>query len=76
MTEYEILIAQFKEGDQNAFSKLMNRYKSVIFSYVRRKVSSADDADDITQDVFVNVYKALPKWQPRASFNLDFVQIS
>ncbi len=68
MTEDEILITKFKEGDQDAFSKLMGKYKTFIFSYVRRKTSSDDDADDITQEVFVNVYKALPKWQPRASF--------
>ena len=65
MTEDETLIAQFGDGDQDAFSKLVNKYKSLIFSYVRRKVGDSDDADDITQDV---VYRALPNWQPRASF--------
>jgi RNA polymerase sigma-70 factor (ECF subfamily) len=68
MTEDEILIAQFKAGDQNAFSTLMTKYKSLIFSYVRRKVGDNDDANDITQEVFVEVYRALPNWQPRASF--------
>ncbi|HIE27071.1 TPA: RNA polymerase sigma factor [Candidatus Poribacteria bacterium] len=68
MTEDEIIIAQFREGDQDAFSNLMKKYKSLIFSYVRRKVGNDDDADDITQEVFVKVYKALPNWQPRASF--------
>ncbi|MBM3239914.1 RNA polymerase sigma factor [Candidatus Poribacteria bacterium] len=68
MTEDEILIAQFKDGDQNAFSTLMTKYKSLLFSYVRRKVGDNDDAEDITQEVFVKVYRALPNWQPRASF--------
>ncbi|MBC8230013.1 sigma-70 family RNA polymerase sigma factor [bacterium] len=68
MTEDETLIARFRDGDQDAFSKLVNKYKSLIFSYVRRKVGDSDDADDITQDVFVKAYRALPNWQPRASF--------
>ncbi|MBM3239915.1 sigma-70 family RNA polymerase sigma factor [Candidatus Poribacteria bacterium] len=68
MTEDEILIAQFKDGAQDALSKLLKKYKSLIFSYVRHKVGDNDDADDITQEVFVEVYRALPNWQPRASF--------
>lgn len=68
MTEDEILIDQFRNGDQDAFSKLMQKYQTPIFDYVRRKVGNDDDANDITQEVFVKVHRALPDWQPRASF--------
>ncbi len=68
MTEDEVLIAKFKTGDERAFSQLMQKYKSKIISYVRRKVGTHEDAYDITQEVFVKVYRALPKWEPRASF--------
>ncbi len=68
MTEDEVFIAQFKTGDERAFNQLVQKYKSEIISYVRRKVGNDEDADDITQDVFVKMYRALPKWQPRVSF--------
>ncbi len=64
----KILVAQFKVGDQNAFSKIMKKYNVRIFSYVRYKVKNYEDAKDITQDIFVKVFKALPNWEPKATF--------
>jgi len=63
-----ILVAQFQAGAQNAFSKIMEKYNARIFSYVRHKVRNYEDAKDITQDIFVKVFKALPNWQPKATF--------
>jgi len=70
MTEEDdnILVAQFKAGAQNAFSKIMEKYNARIFSYARRYINNNEDAQDITQDIFIKVFKALPNWEPKATF--------
>lgn len=64
----DILVAQFKAGDRNAFGKIMEKYHARMFSYVKRYVNINEDIQDIVQDIFIKVFKALPNWEPRASF--------
>lgn len=71
-----ILAAQFKSGDQSAFSQLMNKYSASMFYYAKSMVRNYEDAEDITQDIFVRVFKALPSWEPRASFKTWLYRIA
>lgn len=69
MTDDEKLIEQFKTGDLSAFDELMTKHRaSVYYLALRMTNSNREDAEDITQEVFVRVFKALPAWKPRASF--------
>jgi RNA polymerase sigma-70 factor (ECF subfamily) len=68
MTDDETLIRQFKEGDISAFDELMNRYNRQIYYLALRMTHSHEDAEDISQEVFVRIFRALPKWKPKASF--------
>jgi RNA polymerase sigma-70 factor (ECF subfamily) len=47
-------------GDQNAFSWLIQQYHALVFHTAYRVVASREDAEDICQEVFINVYKGLP----------------
>lgn len=54
------LIADFNAGNKDrAFTALVKKYQQRIYWVVRRLVPDHDDADDVTQEVFVKVYKAL-----------------
>ena len=68
MVDDETLIGQIKEGDLSAFDELMNRYSKLVYYLALRMTNSHEDAEDIRQEVFVRVFKALPAWKPRASF--------
>ncbi len=68
MTDDEILIKRFKEGDISAFDELMDKYNRKIYYLALRMSKSPEDAEDISQEVFVRVFKALVKWKPKASF--------
>ncbi len=72
----EKLVAQFQAGHQSAFDELMKRYKSRIFSYLFRSVKNYEDAEDITIEVFVKVYRALDNWQPKAKFSTWLYKIA
>lgn len=68
MIDDRTLIEQIKEGDLSAFDELMNRYSKSIYYMALRMTNSHEDAEDISQEVFVKVFKALPAWKPKASF--------
>ena len=68
MADDEALIEQFKKGDLSAFDELMGKYSRKIRYLAYRMTNNYEDAEDITQEVFVRVFKALPTWKPKASF--------
>jgi len=69
MTDDETLIEQFKKGDLSAFDELMERHwKPIYYLALRMTNNRREDAEDITQEVFAKVFKALPAWKPKASF--------
>src|SRR5438067_12444637 len=55
------LLALFRDGDDEAFGILHDRYRQRLFGYVRQMLSagSRQDAEDVLQDVFVRAYGAL-----------------
>lgn len=59
----EALICKAKAGDTEAFRELYDEFVDYIFSFVRSRVSSREDALDITQEVFVDFWNGLKKFQ-------------
>ena len=53
------LIQQTLMGDQGAFSTLVQRYQKPLHALVWRKIGDFHIAEEITQDIFLNVYKKL-----------------
>lgn len=51
-----------------AFEELVKRYERYVFNISRRYLGSEDEAEDITQDVFVRVLHALPSFEGRSQF--------
>ncbi len=73
------LVSRCQGADLTAFNTLVSRYKDKIYRYVYRMTGSADDAEDLTQEVFVRMYTAiggfrrdasLPTWLYRIAGNL------
>lgn len=62
------LITAFQNGDILGFNELVRRYQERVYWIARRMVLDHDDADDITQDVFVKVYGALNKFRMESEF--------
>ncbi|MCH7598087.1 sigma-70 family RNA polymerase sigma factor [Patescibacteria group bacterium] len=57
----EQLIEDYFKGDEASFELLVQNYLKPIYSFVYRYVDNVHDADDITQDVFVKVWRNLKK---------------
>ncbi|HPE30307.1 MAG TPA: RNA polymerase sigma factor [Parvularculaceae bacterium] len=58
------LMSEVAEGDHHAFTELMSRYKTPLFRFILRYVGSPSDAEDLLQDVFVNVYSKAATYDP------------
>jgi RNA polymerase sigma-70 factor (ECF subfamily) len=74
-TDHE-LIHSAQSGDLKAFDLLMQRYDRRIFSLAASYVHTSDDAKDIYQEVFIRVYKGLPKFEVRSEFSTWLYRIT
>ncbi len=63
-----ILVRRYKEGDEKAFDSLFEKYEQSIYSICYRYVRNEPDARELTQDVFLKVYKNLKKFDERSKF--------
>lgn len=71
----EELVKRCQQNDHQAFRALVDRYKHRIHWLVRRMVGGPD-AEDLTQDVFLRVYQAMPNFQGRSSFKTWIYRIA
>jgi RNA polymerase sigma-70 factor (ECF subfamily) len=70
------LIMQAQRGNMNAFEQLVQRHDKRVLTIVAGYVHSADDAKDIYQEVFLRVYKGLPKFQYKSEFSTWIYRIT
>ena len=59
MINDELLAAKALGGDLGAFEELVNRYKKSVFTIVYRIIGQYQEAEDITQEVFLIIYEKL-----------------
>ena len=59
---------QFQNGNRDAFTHLVHRHKHTIFRFVLSRVKDRELASDLTQDVFVKVFKSAELYQPNRKF--------
>lgn len=62
------LVAQAKAGDRRSFEALVRRYRKRIYALALHITGSAHEADDITQEVFLKAFQALPQFEGRSAF--------
>lgn len=56
------------QTDPAAFQELMSRYAGPVFAYARTSTHSVQDAEEVTQDVFVKIYRAAHRFDSHYSF--------
>lgn len=62
------LVLKSQQGDVHAFDILVERYHSRIYSLTYNMCSNREDAEDLTQEVFVKAFEALPRFKGKSSF--------
>ncbi|MBT3206201.1 MAG: sigma-70 family RNA polymerase sigma factor [Gammaproteobacteria bacterium] len=64
----ELALAKARKGDMEAMEYLYRTYSSAVYSLALRITSSNADAEDITQDTFIEVFKKLDQFKGSAPF--------
>lgn len=65
----EQLIFSFQQGNQEAYTEIVIRYKDRLTNFVFRYVGSYDECDDIVQDTFVKVFTSKHLYKEVAKFS-------
>ena len=68
-TEETQLIRRAQCGDRDAFAQLLKRFKQPVYHQALRMVGHAEDAADLTQEVFLKVWQGLPSFQGDSTFS-------
>jgi RNA polymerase sigma-70 factor, ECF subfamily len=66
MTSDEALMIEFQRGSREAFEELFARYRDPLYGFFRRRLQGGPRADDLTQEVFLAVMRAISRYEPRA----------
>jgi RNA polymerase sigma-70 factor (ECF subfamily) len=59
-------VVRFQQGDPDAFVTLYMRYFDRVYAYLRVALGESAAAEDLTQQVFMSVWQALPRYEVRA----------
>lgn len=70
------LINKLKSGDDHAFNFLLKEYKVKVFNTCINMVQDEADAEDVAQEVFMEVYKSVPKFRGDSSLSTWIYRIS
>jgi len=70
------LIERCKAGDETAFSALVQRYSGRAYQIAYGVLGSREDAEEVAQDVFVRVFRALPKFRGDSEFTTWMYRIA
>lgn len=63
------LMLQVQQGDESAFAELVERYQNRVLSVLYNALGHLEEAEDLTQDVFMRVYRARHGYRPSAKFS-------
>lgn len=58
-----VLVLRCQEDDCEAFDEIVARYKDGIYNYIWRMISNREDAEDLTQEVFVRAFVAIKSFR-------------
>ena len=75
MTDPDI-IQSVLNGDQNSYTLIVEKYQSNVFRTAIGFVHNKEDAEEITQDVFVKAYQALPSFKGTSAFSTWLYRIT
>ena len=63
------LMLRVKRGDRAAFAELVDKYKQPVMNFIFRSLRDETEAEDLAQNVFLQVYKSRSRYKQTAKFS-------
>src|SRR3954463_1584324 len=70
-----LLLARLRDGDERAFTELVDRYQSALMSVAIRYVGSRAAAEDVVQETWVGVLRGIDRFEGRSALKTWIFQI-
>src|SRR3954464_5739332 len=70
------IVCRILDGDRDLYTDLVRRYEKRIVNYVYRITHRYEEAHDLTQEIFVKVYLALDRYDPKYQFSTWLFRIA
>ncbi len=70
------LVALAQKGDMRSYDALVTRHRGRIFAMIRNMIHQEADAWDLSQEVFIKAWKALPRFEAKARFSTWLYRIA
>ena len=70
------LIAACQQGDPRAFREVFELYKDRIYALCRHMSNTPEDAEDLTQEVFVSAFRSIGAYRAEAAFGTWIYRIA
>lgn len=71
-----LLLTRAVAGDEQAFAALVNKYRNRIFNFAYRYCNDRQEAEDLTQEVFIKAYRNLAGFRGESKFSTWLFQIT
>src|SRR5688500_1963074 len=74
--DVETLIQRCLQGDQRAWDLIVRQYWRKVFNVAYKFVGKHDEAEDLTQDIFLKIFRSLDSFDRRANFQTWLISVS
>ena len=74
--EIEAIIQRCLQGDQLAWDAIVQQYRRKVFNVAYKFVGRHEEAEDLTQDIFIKIFKSLGTFDRRANFQTWLISVS
>ena len=72
----KLFVERARQGDESAFEALVNLYGKKVYNTACRICKNEADAEDVAQEVFLKVYRALPNFKGESSFSTFLYRVT
>lgn len=70
------LARAFRQGDTQAFDKIVECYQTKIYNLAFNYVKQSEEAKDLTQDIFITIYQSISKLRDETKFSAWLYQVA
>lgn len=70
------LMRRVAGGDTHAFRMLVEKYRGEMFNFFLRSTGVVEDAEDLTQHIFINIFRSADRYAPTASFRTYLYRVA
>ena len=63
------IISRVLKGEKQAYAELVNKYQNYVFTLTLRFIKSREDAEEVSQDIFIKAYRSLADFRGASKFS-------